>query len=259
MANVKVAILRTEGTNCDEELFFAFKKVGASPKMVQMTDLLWGNDHLSKYQVLGLPGGFSYGDDILSGKILANELYHQLNDQLTHFISQRKLVIGICNGFQVLVRMGFLPGGGKPADLATLIFNDSHFECRWISLRIEKSKSVWTKGLEGKVIDLPVAHGEGKFITKNDLVLSSLLKNEQVAFRYSLPNGAVATSYPENPNGSVEGIAGITDKSGRILGLMPHPERFTRKYNHPNWTRLDGFIKTPHGLMIFENAMKYFK
>lgn len=259
MAKVKVAILRVEGTNCDQELFFAFRKAGAYPEMVQVNSLIAKKNLLRRCHILALPGGFSYGDDILSGKILANELLYKLRHEIVNFIKEKKLVIGICNGFQTLVRMGLLPGGGGPAELATLIFNDSaHFECRWIKLRIEKSISVWTKGLEGKVIELPVAHGEGKFITRDNSVLKTLNKRGQISFRYSYANGMVATSYPENPNSSIEAIAGITDKSGRVLGLMPHPERFTQITQYPNWTRLEGFKKKPDGLLIFQNAVKYF-
>lgn len=256
--NVNVAILRTDGTNCDEEAFFAFELAGGNPQMLHINGLLRKKLLLDKFHILVLPGGFCYGDDILSGKILANELLHTLKREIGRFVSDGKLIIGICNGFQVLVRMGLLPGGGGPAEKATLIFNESaHFECRWIRLRIEESNSAFTKGLEGTIIELPVAHGEGKFVVQNNDVLDALERKRQVVFRYAHPGGIVATDYPANPNGSVSAIAGITNASGTILGLMPHPERYVKFTQHPNWTRHKPWRKMGDGLPIFQNAVTY--
>lgn len=228
--------------------------------MVHINDLVKKRIKLDRFQILTIPGGFSYGDDILSGKILANELLNQLQNQIHQFVKQKKPVLGICNGFQVLVRMGLLPGGGGPAEEATLIFNDSaHFECRWIRLRVEKSKCLFTKGLEGKVIELPVNSGEGKFVVKNQKVLKLMEKNSQIVFHYAHADGGLATDYPANPNGSTSAIAGITNKQGTILGLMPHPERYVAYYQHSNWTRQRPWKKKPDGLVIFRNAVGYAK
>lgn len=255
---VSVAILRTDGTNCDEEAFFAFRLAGGNPEMVHVNDLLGRERKLDHYQILVFPGGFCYGDDILSGKILANELLHRLKPDIDRFVKKGKLIIGICNGFQVLVRMGLLPGGGGPAEKATLIFNESaHFECRWIRLRIEKSQSIFTQGLEGKIIELPVAHGEGKFVVKNETILNNLENGEMVAFRYVHADGTPAFDYPANPNGAVNAIAGITNEAGTILGLMPHPERHVKITQHPNWTRMEVWKKEADGLPIFRNAVQF--
>lgn len=256
--NVNVAILRTDGTNCDQETYFAFKLAGGSPEMVHVNDLFNKRQILQKFQILVLPGGFSYGDDILSGKILAIELLYRFNEEIKSFIKDGKLILGICNGFQMLVRMGLLPGGGGAAEKATLIFNDSaHFECRWIRLRIEESPSIFTYGLEGRFIELPVAHGEGKFVARNQKILDSIENQKLVSFRFAHADGGVATDYPANPNGSIHAIAGISNASGTILGLMPHPERYVKFTQHPNWTRQRPWMKKGDGLMIFQNAIDY--
>ncbi len=256
--NVKVAILRSDGSNCDEEAFFAFNLAGASTEMVHVNTLVDRKNSLDRYHILVIPGGFAYGDDILSGKILAIELLHRLGKDVNRFSQDGKLILGICNGFQVLVRMGLLPGGGGPAEEATLIFNDSsHFECRWIRLRVEDSVSVFTRGMEGSVIELPVAHGEGKFVTKNAQTLKKIEQKKIIALRYCHPGGMVATDYPANPNGSLNSIAGISNAAGTIFGLMPHPERFVKFSQHPNWTRYRPGRKIAEGLPIFQNAVAY--
>lgn len=252
----KIAILRTDGTNCDEELFYAFEKAGGSPEMVHINQLIKKEKQLKDYQILGLPGGFSYGDDILSGKILANEMRHLLKDQLDSFIEQKKLLIGICNGFQTLVRMGYLPWHMKPAEDVSLIFNDSgHFECRWIKVRVAKSNCVFTQGLEQTVFDMPVAHGEGKLVVKNKSVEQKIMRNKHVVFQYVNDREQVTMKYPANPNGSFHSIAGMCDSSGHILGLMPHPERNTLYHHHPNWR----IHRVRLCNSIFENAVTYFK
>jgi len=256
--NVKVIVLRTAGTNCNEETAFAFARCGADVEQVHVNALAGRTKRLSEYHILALPGGFSYGDDIASGRILANELRLKLGDDLERFIADGKLVIGICNGFQVLVKAGILPGlDARSGQEATLFNNDSaKFEARWTHLTVG-GKSVWTKGMPGR-IDLPVAHGEGKFIPVSDNVLQLLKQNSQIVFRYCTADGRKPV-YPGNPNGSVEDIAGICDTTGRVLGLMPHPERHFFAIQHPSWTRRPQTGEFGDGAKIFENGMNYVK
>ena len=251
----KVAILQTDGTNCDGELFFAFKQAGGKPEMVHINDLISGKKQLSDFHILGLPGGFSYGDDVLSGKVLANELRHRLKRQIDTFITQGKLVIGVCNGFQTLVRMGYLPWAMNPAEDVSLIFNNSgHFECRWVRLEVVNSRCVFTNNLQGEVFEMPVAHGEGKLVVKNSTILKRLQKDKHVVFQYIDTQGNPTMSYPQNPNGSIDAIAGITDTTGRILGLMPHPERHILPHQHPQWQVT---TETNPCNTIFEHAVAY--
>ncbi|MDD3088795.1 MAG: phosphoribosylformylglycinamidine synthase I [Candidatus Omnitrophica bacterium] len=237
---VRALILRTAGTNCDLETAYAFKMAGADPVLMHVNAVIEKRSVIDSSDILAIPGGFTYGDDIASGKVLANQLKNSLRNELSRFVASGRLVIGICNGFQVLVKMGFLPAvSSVPGDSidATLSLNDSgKFESRWVYLRgPENGKCVWTRGLL-PVIEMPVAHGEGKFIPKDPGVLSKLKKNGQVVFRYCDPSGNDA-GYPFNPNGSVEALAGICDPGGRILGMMPHPERHVTYLQHPNWRR----------------------
>ncbi|MFZ5595615.1 MAG: phosphoribosylformylglycinamidine synthase I [Bacillota bacterium] len=248
-------ILRTDGTNCDQETFHAFDKAGARCEMVHVNQLRSGSRKLADYQILALPGGFSYGDDVHSGKILAVELTSFLKESLQEFVNGGKPVIGICNGFQVLVRTGLLPDGKMGDIRATLMSNDSgRFECRWVRLRVEESPSIFTRGMSGKVMDVQVAHAEGKFFTGEE-TLSTLEKKKQIVFRYVGRNGEPAVNYPHNPNGSLNSIAGICDGTGLVMGMMPHPERFVEPYHHPDWRRR-GPVE-PMGLEIFKNAVRY--
>lgn len=267
MKNVKVIVLRTAGTNCDRETAFAFECAGASADLVHVNELGDKRKTLESYQILAIPGGFTYGDDIASGKILANELKFKLEADLRKFIKDGKLIIGICNGFQILVKAALLPNlsGDFETIEATLTLNDSDkFEDRWIYLKKPKTENrkpknvcVWTKGVDG-IITLPVAHGEGKFIPKDRKVLEELKNNGMIVFKYVDEKG-VNRGYPHNPNGSVENIAGICDKSGRIFGLMPHPERHITVYQHPSWTRNGriGREEAWHGLAIFKNGVDF--
>ncbi|MCK4882053.1 MAG: phosphoribosylformylglycinamidine synthase I [Candidatus Omnitrophica bacterium] len=261
----KVIVLRTAGTNCDVETAFAFESFGAQVNSVHINKLFSGDVHLKDYHILAIPGGFTYGDDIESGRILANELRIRLGEDLKQFIGDGKLIIGICNGFQVLVKSSILPGvpdkkgkeGDGPSQKATLINNDSgKFEDRWCYLKVQ-GKSVWTEGLDDTVY-YPVAHAEGKFVPRDKDVLDRLNTNGQVAFRYCGPIGKRA-AYPGNPNGSVEDIAGITDPTGRVLGLMPHPERHFLFTQHPYWSRLDANGRYGQGAKIFKNGVDYIK
>ena len=261
---VKVIILRTAGTNCDRETAFAFESVGAKVDLVHIHKLLTHQVHLADYHILTIPGGFTYGDDIESGRLLANELSRLLGRELNQFIHDQKLILGICNGFQVLVKSGLLPypleqgaGGEDFQQQATLMNNDSgRFEDRWTYLKVE-NQGVWLEGL-GEIVYFPVAHGEGKFIPRGAQVLQRLKDNRQIALRYCTAQGG-RPRYPDNPNGSVEDIAGITDKTGRILGLMPHPERHFLFTQHPFWTRLRNNGRFGQGVKIFENGVLYVK
>ena len=263
MSTPKVLVLRTAGTNCDKETAFAFCEAGAECEFVHINELKSKAQRLADYQILVLAGGFSYGDDIAAGKILANELKYTLVDELQHFIKDGKLIIGICNGFQILVKAGFLPGDDGMEQEVTLTINDSaKFEDRWVYLRTQEPKNsrtnkcVWTQGLP-EVMYLPVAHGEGKFVARDKAVLERLESNGQVALRYCDEKGNSA-GYPYNPNGSENDIAAICDETGRIFGLMPHPERHSFGWQHPRWTR-EGLKTMGDGLRIFSNGVEYAK
>jgi phosphoribosylformylglycinamidine synthase I len=269
MKSVKVCILRAAGTNCDRETGFAFKKAGAEIDFVHINRLISGEKNLDDYQILAVPGGFTYGDDIAAGKILANELRFKLADGIKKFVQDGKLIIGICNGFQILVKAGLLPGNQEFIQEASLVINDSgKFEDRWVYLRatsylpcrqageLRAKKCVWSKNLP-EVIYLPIAHGEGKFVTQDKTVLERLKKKGQIVFSYCDEKGK-AGHYPVNPNGSLEHIAGICDETGRILGLMPHPERHVNFSQHPRWTGING-KKQGDGLQIIKNGVEYAK
>lgn len=251
----KVCVLRADGTNCDLETYYAFEKAGAECSMVHVNQLRSGEEKLEDYQILALPGGFSYGDDVHSGKILAVELTSFLKDSLQEFVDRGKPVLGICNGFQVLVRTGLLPDGRLGDIRCTLMHNDSgRFECRWVTLKVEESPCIFTRGVSGSLMDVQVAHGEGKFYAE-EVQLEKLQSAGQVVFRYAGPDGRPTPEYPYNPNGSLGAIAGVCDSTGLVLGLMPHPERFVELHQHPNWRR--GGLDAPHGLALFANAVKY--
>ena len=254
MAKVKTLILRAPGTNCDVETAFSFEQAGSLVDSAHVNELVRGDKLIADYQILVMPGGFTYGDDISAGKILANELRLKLGEGIQRFVDGGGLILGICNGFQVLVKAGILPpvDNGERQRL-TLAGNDSNrFECRWVYLKInQKSPCIFTRGIS--TMYLPVAHGEGKVMAK-----AETLDKLNVVVRYADKKGDVQADYPCNPNGSVDNIAGICDNSGRIFALMPHPERFIRWNQHPRWTR-----ETPRqhgdGLGIFLNAVEWVK
>ncbi len=256
MKKTKVLILRTAGTNCDWETEHGFALAGATPERVHISRLLEGSVSLFDYGILVIPGGFSYGDDLSAGKVLANELRFKLQDQILSFAESGRPIIGICNGFQVLVKTGLLPFSRERGSVcATLTFNDSgRFEARWIYLRCT-GKSPLLAGLSGETITLPVAHGEGKFLTGDKKDLETLRKNGQVALQYATPEGKETLDYPENPNGSAKAIAAVTNEKGNILGMMPHPERFLYPYCHPAWTRQEG--KSTDGLRVLKSIVRY--
>jgi len=252
MSKVRTLVLRAPGTLCDAETVFAFQQAGAVVSSVHVNQLIRGEQRLSDYQIMAIPGGFTYGDDIAAGKVLANELKLKLSEDILRFIEGGGLILGICNGFQVLVKAGILPepaNGNSP--LLTLAANDSgKFECRWVHLKVnKKSPCVFTTGIDSMY--LPVAHGEGKVVVGPEI----LPKLNAVVY-YTDENGDSQAGYPYNPNGSVENIAGICDSSGRIFALMPHPERHIRGTQHPQWTRL-GAKEYGDGFQVFLNAVKW--
>lgn len=251
----KVLVVRAAGTNCDVETAYAFAVAGGDAERVYIDEI--ETTDISKYQIIAVPGGFTYGDDIAAGKILANEIKYMLQDKFTDFIQKDKLIIGICNGFQVLVKAGILPAFDNyfEEQSVSLVANDSErFEDRWVYLKVNSGRSVFTKNSKS-VITLPVAHAEGKFVVKDEDVEKKIERH--IIFRYVDKQGNEA-GYPCNPNGSFMNIAGITDPSGRVLGLMPHPERHISYFQHPNHTR-DKVDEPGDGWYIFKNAINYFK
>jgi phosphoribosylformylglycinamidine synthase subunit PurQ / glutaminase len=251
---VRVAVMRTAGTNCDVETVYAFEKAGAVVEGIHINRFVEGKRHLEDFHILAFPGGFSYGDDIASGKLLANEIQCLLADAMRKFVDDGKLIIGICNGFQVLVKSGLLPGIRRGKIEATLTHNDSgRFETRWTHLRADSDICAFVK--PGEDMYLPVAHGEGKFVADAKAV-KELNDRGMVVFRYVDAEGETGAAFPDNPNGSVEDIAGICDPTGRIFGLMPHPERHVEPTQHPQWTRL-GLAKDGEGAKVFRNAVEF--
>ena len=253
MSQIRTLILRAPGTNCDVETAFAFQQAGAIVATLHVNRFIRGEERLSDYQIFVIPGGFTYGDDISAGKVLANELRLKLGEDISRFVENGGLILGICNGFQVLVKLGILPGplpGSQPR--LTLTTNDSgRFECRWVHLSVnQKSSCIFTKGIEH--LELPVAHGEGKVVTE-----ATVLPGLNVALYYTDEQGNKA-GYPHNPNGSVDNIAGICDSTGRIFALMPHPERHIRGNQHPRWLT-EGASQWGNGFKIFENAVEWVK
>jgi phosphoribosylformylglycinamidine synthase len=255
---VQALVLTGFGINCDKETARAFERAGAQAALVHLNDLILDPGMLDRFHLMAIPGGFSFGDDIASGKILANRLRYRLGPPIKQFIADRKLIIGICNGFQVMVKMGILPlfDGEFVQEVTLTNNNSSRFENRWVTLAADpESRCVWTRGVDR--LELPVRHGEGKFIPKDDAVLDRLRANGQVVFRYCLPDGRPAQGqFPENPNGAVDDIAGICDPSGRVFGLMPHPEAYWDRTNHPQWTRRT-LPEEGAGMQIFHNALEY--
>lgn len=234
----RALVLRAPGTNCDRETLRALDLAGARADAVHIEALLSGDRRLEDQALLVIPGGFTYGDDLGAGVILATRLRTKLAGALRDFVAAGGLVLGICNGFQVLVRAGLLPGPGMEGTV-TLAGNDSgRFESRWVRLRSETGISPFL--VEGGHLDCPVAHGEGRFVARDASVLEELQRNGQIALRYvdPEPTAGGGVRYPFNPNGSMADVAGICDPTGRILGLMPHPERNVEPWHNPAWTRL---------------------
>jgi len=257
MATPKALVLRAAGTNCDRESVFALQQAGFDAECVHVFRFMENPAALADYQFLVIPGGFSYGDDVAAGKILANQMVHRLAEPLNEFVAAGKLVLGICNGFQVLMKSGLLPWAKVDPSAAqrdaTLAWNDrGRFEDFWIHLRADSDKCAFLP--KGEVVALPIAHGEGKFVPADDAVLARLREGDQIALRYCDAEGN-PDGYPINPNGSVDDVAGLCDPSGRVLGLMPHPERFVDITHHPQWTR--GHVTRADGRLFFQRAFEY--
>jgi len=264
----KALVLQAYGSNRDFDVMDALELAGADVVGVPLNELRMKKTLLSTFQLLVVPGGFSYADALGAGKLLAIDLASYFAEEISAFVSSGKPVIGICNGFQALVKSGILPGNraakspqgersasvDEAGDGATLTFNaQGHFECRWVNLKPISQKCVWTKGLD-ELITCPIAHGEGNFQTDKNFSLSAFVEQDQIALGYVHKNGSPAKGeYPANPNGSIMDIAGICNPQGNVLGLMPHPENHIFDYQHPHHTRGE---KGNSGLSLFENGVK---
>ncbi len=259
-ARVRVLILTGLGLNCEAETEAAFRMVGASPERVHLLDVLDGGRRLADYPVLAFIGGFAFGDHMGAGFVFANKIRWRLYDQLLEFIERGGLALGICNGFQTMVRLGLLPGfdGDYRTPRATLAPNDRRgYRDAWVRLAFdEASPCLWTRGLS--TMELPARHGEGKFVTADDEVFRRLEQQRQIAARYVGPDGQPTQDWPHNPNGSPGAVAGVCDPSGRLFGMMPHPDAWLYPFHHPRWTRLAAEGRLPregHGLAVFRNGV----
>lgn len=260
--DVRVLILTGLGLNCEVETATAFDRVGARAERVHLLELLEGGKapRLRDYSIIAFVGGFAFGDHLGAGFVFANKIRWRLYDQLLEFIERGGLALGICNGFQTMVRLGMLPGldGDFRTPRATLAPNDRlGYRDAWVRLAFEeKSPCVWTRGLAG--MELPARHGEGKFLAENLDLLERLESAGQIVARYVDPNGKPTVEWPFNPNGSPRGVAGICDPSGRLFGLMPHPDAYLYPFHHPRWRhrRLAGPAPDEGaGLAIFRNGV----
>lgn len=268
MSAVNVAILRAPGTNCDLETAYAFERAGAITERVHLFRLEQEFEALKKFQIVCIPGGFSFGDDLGAGVVFASRL-RMLADQLREFRQRDTLMLGICNGFQVLLKSGLLPEGGEWSDeprQSTLTWNtNGRYTALWVKLKTGSSRNVFLSGIDE--VELPLAHAEGRIMASSDQLPNQWNDEEQIALRYIAKSDVRGTQadaagvlpYPDNPNGSVDNIAGLNDPEGKVFGLMPHPERFLFRTQHPNWTRRtesDG--EDGDGLKVFQNAVNYF-
>lgn len=265
----KICVLRAPGTNCDVETAYAFDSCGGQSERIHLFQLLENPALLDNFQILCVPGGFSYGDDIGAGVVFASQLRGHLGDAMRRFLAAEKLALGICNGFQTLLKAGVLPGGTSDAlaeerdqAAATLTWNlNGKYTARWVHLKVTAPNNVFLRGIEE--LDLPIAHAEGRIVVRSDQVLRDWQQQGQIALTYApwaSENGVanpINDRWAANPNGSTLDIAGLGDPSGRILGLMPHPERFLFGTQHPQWTRR-GLTGDGVGRRIFQNAVDYF-
>ncbi len=271
MATPRVIVLRAPGTNCDQEAAFAFESAGGKAQVLHLNRVLEKPSLLAEAQILCVPGGFSYGDDLSAGRIFGNQIRHHLAGAMREFKAAGKLILGICNGFQIIIKSGVLLPDHAAEPIATLTNNDSgKFECRWIQLAVQGDKSVFLRGIERLYV--PIAHAEGKFVARDEATLNALEQAGQLCLRYhpqsetevssgSVPGILTSVSnlplpYPVNPNGAQRNVAGVCDETGRVLGLMPHPERHVDPTQHPRWTREKK--ERGEGLALFENAVRYF-
>jgi phosphoribosylformylglycinamidine synthase len=260
----RVLVLRAAGINCDEETAAACELAGGRVERVHVNRLAEGSVRLDDFAALVIPGGFSYGDHLGAGKLLAVDLVHRLSDRLDRFVAAGRPVLGVCNGFQVLVKSGLLPGAAEtsettelPRQSVTLTRNASgHYECRWIRLIARAdSACLFTQGLTEPFM-LPVGHGEGRLVAA-DTTLEQLAARRQIVLQYADEQGNPAEAYPANPNGSQRAIAGICNPAGNVLGLMPHPDRAYLPQLHPDWLRGRRDRQEGDGLAIFRNMINY--
>lgn len=269
MPSPRVLVLRAPGTNCDEETAHAFTLAGAEAERVHVGRLIENPVLHKRYQILCIPGGFSYGDDIAAGRILATRMQHHLDDMVHHFVdSGDNLVLGICNGMQVLMRLGVLTAGvpasqvqdEHPVPPATLTWNDhGRFEDRWVHLAVDRTPCVFLKDIQSMY--LPMAHAEGKLVARDESALENLRSSGRLALRYCDESGEIRDDvlpFPVNPNGGDANVAGVCDASGRVFGLMPHPERHLDPTHHPFWTRRKTQPAEGDGLQLFRNAVQWF-
>ncbi len=255
MTKPRALILRAPGANCDAETQFAFEQAGALAERLHINRLRENPKLLHQYQILAIPGGFTYGDDVSSGKILANQLRVFLGDTLRAFRDRERLILGICNGFQALLKAGLILQPDEDGPLATLTHNASgKFEDRWIHVQVTSERSPFLMGY--RQLFVPVAHAEGRLLFREAWHLRGLEQASQIVLRY-VGEGGQPGAYPINPNGSQADIAGLCDATGRVLGLMPHPERHVLPTQHPQWTRR-GLAAEGEGLRVFRNAVKFF-
>ena len=268
---LRAVVIAGNGTNCEREVAAACRLAGCDQvDIVHIAEFLAGRARLDDYHFLNLAGGFLDGDDLGSAKAGANRLRHariegseeHLSDQLRRFIADGKLIMGVCNGFQLMVKMGLLPalGGDYRTQSATLTFNDhGRFEDRWVHLKVDpQSPCVFSRGLEG--VYLPVRHGEGKFVTSDNEVLQQIENRHLAVVKYCDSDYRdIALEHPLNPNGSVNGIAGVCDETGRLFGLMPHPEAYVHRTHHPRWTREKGLPEEGMGLWFYQNAVRFIR
>ncbi len=251
-------VITGDGLNCERETAHALRLAGAAPELVHVSDA--AERGLEDFRILVLIGGFAHGDHLGAGTVQASLFRHRLRRPLERFVAAGRLVLGVCNGFQTLVKMGLLPEAGWERT-ATIMPNDSgRFEDRWVHLAVDPSSPcIWTRGL--RRLYLPVRHGEGKFVVRDAAAALSLRRRAQVTLRYADAHGRPTMGYPDNPNGSEDAVAGVCDPSGRIFGLMPHPEAYLSPYNHPSWTRKAALgLSLPEegeGVALFRNAVAF--
>ncbi len=255
MSTPKVLVLRAPGINCERETFHAFELAGAQCDYVHIKRLLEQPELLDDFSILAVPGGFSYGDDIAAGVVLAHEMRNAIGPQILAFIERGGLALGICNGFQILARLGLLPrigGDGLQAQITLAPNLSHHYECRWVTLGTTQSRCVFVP--EGLQLRFPAAHAEGHLLPANEETARQL-EDGFVTFRYLDESGNPTTDYPANPNGSPGGLAGLTDCTGRVLGLMPHPDRAYLAHHMPEWRR-EGMSDKGDGMVVFEEMVR---
>ena len=257
-SEVSVLVLSGFGLNCEVETAQAFRMAGAEPEIVHLTDVLDGSRHLSEFRIVAFPGGFAFGDHLGAGFVFANRIRHRMYDRLVAFIDGGGLAIGICNGFQMMTRLGMLPGldGDYRTPRATVAPNDHvGYRNAWVRLVVNpESPCVWTSGIDS--LYLPSRHGEGKFLVESPELMQSIEAAGQVAVRYVDEQGQPTEQWPDNPNGSPGGVAGVCDPSGRLFGLMPHPDAFLYRFQHPQWFRGQaGGSQEGQGVAVFRNGV----